>query len=137
MRKLFMSLSVLGGLLAFAGTSPASANAAAGLTKMNIEKPAPGATQVRYRHRHWGHRHWRHRGWRGGGLYFGFGAPGWGGYGYYPRRYRYGYYGGPSYYYGGPRWRHRHWGHRHWGHRHHRHWGHRGGHRHWGHHRHR
>ena len=51
MRKLVMSLSVLGGLL-FAGTLPASANAAAGLTAVHIDKANSNVTKT---------------GWRGGG----------------------------------------------------------------------
>ncbi|MBS0269885.1 MAG: VrrB protein [Proteobacteria bacterium] len=150
MRKLVMSLSVLAGLL-LAGAAPASANAAAGLTAMQVQvDKSPGlVTKARW-HRGWGHRGWgwrHHRRW-GRGIYFGFGWPYY--YGYYPRhRYYYDdddyYYGGPYYgYYGG--YRHRHWrhhgwghrgwyGHRGWGGRHHG-WGH-GGHRgHGGHHRH-
>ena len=118
MRKLVMSLSVLAGLL-FAGTIPASANAAAGLTAVQVPSGQGVVTQARWHHG------WGHRGW--GGLYFGFG-PYWG---FYPRhRYYYYdddyYYYRPYYYYGGHRWHHHHryWGgHGHWrGHGHHHHW---------------
>lgn len=130
MRKFVMSLSVLAGLL-FAGTLPASANAAAGLTAMQVEKSSGLVTEARW-HRGWGHRGWgwrHHRRW-GGGLHYGIGWPYY--YGFYPRhRYYYDdyYYGGPYYRYG---WGHRRWHHRGWGHRgwRHRGWG---GHRGWGH----
>ena len=134
MRKLVMSLSVLAGLL-LAGAAPASANAAAGLTAMQVQvDKSPGlVTEARY-HRGW-HRGWRHHRRWGRGIYFGLGWPYY--YGYYPRRRYYyddDYYGGPYYgYYGGYRhrhWRHHGWGHRGWGHRgwggRHHGWGHRG-----------
>jgi len=147
MRKLLMYLSVLSGLF-FAGTLPASANAAAGLTSMQVEKTSGLVTKARWHghgwgHRGWGHRGWRHYGWRRGwgyrhhhrwwrrGLYYGFGWPYYYGYDYYPGYY--GYYGGP-YYYGHRRWYRHGWRHRGWGYR--RHWGYGGGWRHrggWGH----
>jgi hypothetical protein len=128
MRKLVMSLAVVGGLL-FVGTPPAPANAAAGLTADRIHQGEGLVEKTGWRHRRWRHRHWR-----GGGIYLGLPFVSWG---YYPR-YRYyndyyPYYGG--YYYRGPRWRHhRHWRgyrahHRGWRRGGHRHWGHRGGHR--------
>jgi hypothetical protein len=127
MRKLVMSLSVLAGLL-FAGTIPASANAAAGLTAVQVPG-GPGVVTEAGWHHGWGHHGWGHRGWGGRGLYFGFGLPYWG---YYPR-YRYYdydddyYYYRPYYYYGGRRWHHhyRYWG-GHWGG-----YGHWRGHGHW------
>jgi hypothetical protein len=115
MRKLFMSLSVLIGLM-FAGTIPASANPATGLTAVQIDKRPGLVTEARHRWR-------RHHHWGGPGIYFGFGWPYY--WGYYPR-YRYYYYDDyyyRPYYYYGPRWRHRHWRHHHWRHhRHHRRW---------------
>lgn len=113
MRKLIMSMSVLAGLF-FAGTIPASANAAAGLTAMQAPKAESAVTDVRWRHHGW------RRGWGGGGIYLGLPFYG---YGYYPRyRYYDGYY--PSYYYGGygRRWHYRH---------HHRHYRHHWRHRRW------
>jgi hypothetical protein len=128
MRKLVMSLSVLGGLL-FVGTIPASANVASANVATTARTGANVSTdglvtKTGWRHGGW-HRGW-HRGWRGGGIYLGLPFVG---YGYYPRYryyddYYYPYYGG-RYYYG-----HRHWrGHRgYWG----GHRGHWGGHRgHW------
>ena len=146
MRKLVMSLSVLGGLL-FAGTLPATANAAAGLTATHINQSEGLVQKAGWRRGGWGHRGWgggwghrgwgggwgwRHRGWGGGWGWrhrgWGWGHRGWGGiciglplYWGYPVRY-YGYYGpyyGGRYYYRGYGWRHRYWGHRRWG------WGHR------------
>ena len=68
MRKLVMSLSVLGGLL-FAGTLPATANAAAGLTATHINQ-SEGLVQKAGWGGGWGHRGWGggwgHRGWGGG-----------------------------------------------------------------------
>ena len=93
MRKLLMSIFVLGGLM-FAGTVPASANAASGLTAAKIAV-APGQVEkARWRH----HRR---------GAYFGWGYPSYR-YGYYPRH-RY--------------WRHHHRRGWYWRH-HHRRWGH-------------
>ena len=119
MRKLVMSLSVLGGLL-FAGTLPASANAAAGLTAVHIDKADRARTKTGWRvadgaiaagaaagdtaaggwgHRGWGtrlerRRHWcwRHPVWghRLGGITPRYRYNG----GYYP-------YYGSRYYYGG------------------------------------
>jgi hypothetical protein len=141
MRKLVMCLSVLAGLF-FAGTIPASANAAAGMTAMQV-KTSPGiATDVRWRGRRWGHRGWR-RGW-GWGPNIYIGVPYYG-YGYYPYYYGGGgyyggYYGGGGYGYRrgwryrgygyGRGWRHRGYGYRRggWGHRGYRGgWAHRGG----------
>ena len=99
MRKLVMSLSVLGGLL-FAGTLPATANAAAGLTATHINQ-SEGLVQKAGWRGGWGHRGWGggwgHRGWGGG-----WGHRGWGG-GWGHRGWG-----------GGWGWRHRGWG---WGHR--------------------
>ena len=103
MRKLVMSLSVLGGLL-FAGTLPATANAAAGLTATHINQ-SEGLVQKAGWRGGWGHRGWGggwgHRGWGGG---WGWGHRGWGG-GWGWRHRGWG---------GGWGWRHRGWG---WGHR--------------------
>ena len=78
MRKLVMSLSVLGGLL-FAGTLPATANAAAGLTATHINQ-SEGLVQKTGWRGGWGHRGWGggwgHRGWGGG---WGWRHRGWGG----------------------------------------------------------
>lgn len=140
MRRGLMCLSVLAGLL-FAGTLPVSANAAAGLTAIQVAKaPAGLVTKARWHggwHGGWGRRGWGYGGWGyrrrwwGPGIYFG--AWPYYGYGYYPRYY-YGGYDYPYYYgyggwYGGYGWRHRHWRHAYWGHRRYGHWGHRG----WGH----
>ncbi|MBY0559974.1 VrrB protein [Hyphomicrobium sp.] len=118
MRKLVISISVLAGLL-LAGAGPASANAAAGLTTMQVQVDKSPGLVTKARWRHGGH----HRGWRhhrrwGRGIYFGFGSPYY--YGYYPRHHRWGHRG----------WGHRGWGHGGWGGRHHGggHGGHRGGH---------
>jgi hypothetical protein len=76
MRKLLLTLAMIGGA-ALMGTAPASANVAAGIApKPAVADTANKADQVRYR---------RHR----GGFYFGYGAPYWGPrYGYYNRPYR-------------------------------------------------
>jgi hypothetical protein len=79
MRKLIMSLSVLAGLL-FAGTLPASANAAAGLTAVQqVEKSSDLVTEARWHGGGWGHGGWGHRGWHGGWGHRGWGHRGWGG----------------------------------------------------------
>ena len=72
MRKLLMSLFVLGGLL-FAGTIPASANAAAGLTAVQARETPSLVTEARW-HGGWGHHGWGHHGWG----HRGWGHRGWG-----------------------------------------------------------
>ncbi len=76
MRKLVMSLSVLGGLL-FAGTLPATANAAAGLTATHINQ-SEGLVQKTGWRGGWGHRGWG-GGWGWGHRRWGWGHRGWGG----------------------------------------------------------
>lgn len=131
MRKLLLCMSVLAGLF-FAETLPASANAAAGLTAVHVDKSSAAVvTKARWRHGYYGG--WGYgRRWWGPGIYIG----GWPyyGYGYYPRRYYYDDYYYPSYgyygYYGYPyRWRHRHWHRAYWGPRYygHRYYGYRHG----------
>ncbi|MBX9683125.1 MAG: hypothetical protein K2X41_04985 [Hyphomicrobium sp.] len=109
MRKLFASLCVLGAL-ALSGTAPASANPASGLaTKAAVASEATGVTEVRWRHRH----HRRH-----GGIYLGFGYPGY-----------YGFYGGPRYYGHRRHYRYGHRGYRNYGYGYGRGYGYGGGHR--------
>jgi hypothetical protein len=111
-----MSLFMLGGIV-FAGTLPASANAAAGMTGAKIATTQQGEVIKA---------HWRHH--RRGFFFGGYPGYGWGwhrpyygyGWGWHHRRHywwrhhhrrHWGYYG-----WGGYGWRHHHWRH------HHRHW---------------
>jgi len=84
--------ALMGGSAAYAADNAVKTKPSTDATQSRIATRSSTDISAQYRHRHWRHHHWGYR------HHY---RPYYNSYGYYAPR-RYGYYGGPRYYGGGP-----------------------------------